>query len=552
MIKIDIKSNMKSLVNFIYHKKVSVDDISNDLNKHSSDVVALKLNNQYLHGNKIITKDSEIEAIRFDCPQGARLCQDLLIFLLNMSIFNLYGNSKILTIEHSIGDGVYCEFINEKVSDVMLNDIKAEMQSVISQKISIEKITVSIDDAYEILHEFNRDDVIKNLDFSNKKYLELYKAGDYFDYIPRPIALHTSCAMHYDVVKEGKGFILRFPSEDTGVLSTGFTIPKMLFLQNQEHDKWIKILDVETVGDLNEMISQKKIRDFIMTEEALHEKKIATIADYVKMRKTAKIILIAGPSSSGKTTFAKRLAVQLKVNEYKPFVLGLDDYFLPRSRTPRLQDGEYDFESINALDLELLNHDLTALLKGTEIRLPRYNFFTGEREMSDHFLKMDPENILIIEGIHGLNEKLTSSIPQDNKVKIYISALNQLNIDYHNRIPTTDCRKIRRIVRDAQYRGYSAEETLTRWASVRDGEHKNIFPFQEDADFMFNSSLTYELGVLGKHALPMLRSINYKSPTFDEAHDLISLLEHFLDIRDTLVPMNSILREFISGSVFEY
>ena len=559
MIKVDIKTNMKNLKNMTYDKKVSIKDLSSDLigiDLQTGDgfnhVVTYKINNQYVHGNTVISKDSELEAVYLYSPQGLKIYQDFLIFLLNMAVFRLYGIDKVLSIEHSIGDGIYCEFLDEYIDEKILEDIKSEMKSLISQKIPIEKIAVPIDEAYEIAESLNRIDILKNLNFNNKRFVELYKAEDFYDYYPRPLAPHTGCADKYEILQANNGFILRFPSVSEGVLSESFVLPKLLFSQNQEHDKWLKILNVETVGDLNNLIYKKQIRDFILTEEALHEKKIATIADYIKILKTAKFVLIAGPSSSGKTTFAKRLAVQLKVNGYEPFVLGLDDYFLPRTQTPRHENGNYDFESIYALDLELINSDLTALLRGDEISLPRYNFFTGDREMSNHTMKLGPENILIIEGIHGLNEQLTSSIPIEYKVKIYISALNQLNIDYHNRIPTTECRKIRRIVRDAQYRGYSAEETLQRWSSVREGEDKNIFPFQEEADFMFNSSLTFELGVLKKHLMPMLRSIKYKSAVYNEAQDLISLLDHFLDIKDELVPNNSILREFLSGSVFEY
>ncbi|MCL2063635.1 MAG: nucleoside kinase [Candidatus Cloacimonetes bacterium] len=551
MINIEVKANKKDLKIMTYSNEVSIKDLIKEIDDLSSKAVTYLINNQYVHGNTIISKDSVVEAVFLDCPQGMKIYQDFLIFLLNMAIFKLYGAEKVLSIEHSIGDGIYCEFFDEYIDDDMLESIKLEMKNLISQQIPIEKITLPVDQAYEIAELMNRKDIIKNLDFHNKRFFEIYKAGEYYDYYPRPLSPHTGCADEYDIIKAHNGFILRLPSTQTGKLSLDYAIPRLLFSQHQEHDKWLKILNVETVGDLNQLIYKNKIRDFILTEEALHEKKIATIADYVKMRKTAKIVLIAGPSSSGKTTFAKRLAVQLKVNGYEPFVLGLDDYFLPRTRTPRLENGEYDFESIHSIDLELLNKDLTAILQGEEVNIPKYNFIIGDREKSNHFLKLGTDNILIIEGIHGLNEELTFSIPIEKKVKIYISALNQLNIDYHNRIPTTDCRRIRRIVRDAQYRGYSAEETLLRWASVREGEDKNIFPFQEDADFMFNSSLTFEIGVLKKHIMPMLRSISYKSPVYNEAQNLIYLADHFLDIKDEFVPCNSILREFLSGSIFE-
>ena len=551
MIKVNIKANKKDLKNITYDNQVSIRDLACDLREQSGNVVTYMINNQYVHGNTIITKDSVVEAVYLDSPQGIEIYRDFLIFLLNMAVFRLYGLNKVLYIEHSIGDGIYCEFFDEYIDDKIIEEIKTEMILLISQKIPIEKITLPIDQIHEIVETLNRKDILKNLGFNSKRFFEIYKAEDYYDYYPRPLAPHTGCADKYDIIRAHNGFILRFPLQKTGELSENFVIPKLLFLQQQEHNKWLKILKLETVGDLNRLIYQKKISDFILTEEALHEKKIATIADFIKMRKSAKIVLIAGPSSSGKTTFAKRLAVQLKVNGYEPFVLGLDDYFLPRSQTPRLENGDFDFESIHAIDLELLNNDLTAILEGKEVRLPKYNFFNGDREMSDHTLQLGPDNILIIEGIHGLNEQLTFSIPADNKVKIYISALYQLNIDYHNRIPTTDCRRIRRIVRDAQYRGYTAEETLLRWEAIRKGENTNIFPFQEEADFMFNSSLTYEIGVLKKHIMTMLRSIGYKSPVYNEAQNLIYLAEHFLDIKDELVPSNSILREFLTDSIFD-
>ena len=552
MIKVDIKANKKDLKNITYNRKVSIRDLSGDLHENTHNVVAYKINNQYVHGNTIISKDSEVEAVYLDSPQGLKIYQDFLVFLLNMAIFRLYGTEKQLGIEHSIGDGLYCEFLNENIDADTIEEINKEIQNLVSQRIPIEKLSIPIDEAYEIAESLKRDDLIKNLNYNNSRYVEMYKAEDYYDYYPRPLAPHTGCVDKYELIPHGDGMILRFPSVLTGKMTEQFEFPKLLFMQNQEHDKWLKILDIATVGDLNALNPRAKIRDFILTEEALHEKKIAFLADNITVRDSAKFVLIAGPSSSGKTTFAKRLAVQLKVNGFEPFVLGMDDYFLPRTKTPKKENGEYDFESIYSLDLELLNNDLTTLLNGGEVRLPKYNFFTGDRETSNHFLKIGPNNILIMEGIHGLNEQLTASIPSKNKVKIYISALNQLNIDNHNRIPTTECRKVRRIVRDAQYRGYSAEETLMRWSSVREGEDKNIFPFQEQADFMFNSSLTYELGVLKKHIKPMLRSINYKSPVYNEAQDLIALVEHFLDIKDELVPINSILREFLFGSIFEH
>jgi uridine kinase len=540
------KTNHKQYMN------LDILDMIAEDKKGANHVVTYRVNNQFIHGNSVIEEDSIIEPIYLNSIEGLRIYQDLIIFLLGMTIFRLYDNKETLFVEHSIGDGVFCSLRNKKVTEKIIDNINVGMKMLIDDALPIEKHTLPVDKAYEILHHLERNDVIKNLSFNNKRYIELYKSGDYYDYFPRPLPPYTSCAAKFELVELNNGFVVRFPKGKNSTIAKKFELPQLLFAQNQEHDKWLRILDAATVGDINRLINKKEMREFILTEEALHEKKIATLADNIKKKKTTKFVLIAGPSSSGKTTFAKRLAIQLKVNGAIPYVLGLDDYFLPRDKTPKLKNGEYDFENITALDLELINKDLSSLLKGEEITLPRYNFFTGDREVSNHKLKLGEENIVVIEGIHGLNELLTASIPAENKVKIYISALNQLNIDFHNRIPTTDCRRIRRIVRDAQFRGYTAEDTLKRWPSVREGEDKYIFPFQENADFMFNSYLTYELGVLRKYIMPLLRNIDYTSPVYNDAQDLIALIEHFLDIKDELVPNNSILREFIAASIFEY
>jgi len=486
---------------------------------------------------------------------NGRRYQDFLIFLMNMAVYRLYETKRIVLVEHSLGDGVYCEMLenSEPVFDEgMLERIKKEMNGIIKEDIPIISQMIPVGDVHQLLIRINRPDVIKNITFNKSRLVHLYFADDYYDYCPRLLPNTTLQKVKYDLVKVNQGFILRFLPADKAVKEKKFVYPRLLFSQFQEHEKWIKILNVQTAGDINRLIDKKAIRDFVLTEEALHEKKIAQLADFILLRDSVKFVLIAGPSSSGKTTFTKRLAIQLKVNGYEPHIISLDDYFLPRTKTPKLPNGDFDFESIRALDVKQINEDLAALLKGKEVKMPHYNFLTGKREESGRSMILGYQNILLIEGIHGLNEALTEKIPAKNKVKIYTSALNQLNIDFHNRIPTTECRKIRRIVRDAQYRGYSAEETLARWDAISDGETQNIFPFQEDADFMFNSTLTFELGVLRKHVLPLLRAIDYISPVYNEAQDLITLLEHFLDIKDELVPHNSILREFISNSVFDY
>jgi uridine kinase len=394
--------------------------------------------------------------------------------------------------------------------------------------------------------------VIKNLKYNYRDEVSIYRCGKYYDIFLRPLADRTGRVKEFDIVYQEPGFILRFPTGKECKLAQPFVFPKKLFQLHQEHDKWLDILGVHNIIDVNKLTDNYDISEFILVEEALHEKKIAEIAAAIVSEPKIKLILIAGPSSSGKTTFAKRLSIQLLACKTKPVMISLDDYFIDREKTVRKENGEYDFESIYALDLDFLNLQLTQLLAGQEIELPHYDFTRGIRRRSNVIVKLRENDVIVIEGIHGLNELLTSSIKAENKVKIYVSALNQLNIDNHNRIATTDCRLIRRIIRDYQYRGYTAIETIQRWPSVREGEEKNIFPYQENADFMFNSSLTYELGVLRKYAWKLLLSVPKSSAGYTEAQRLLALLSNIKDIPDSLVPYNSIIREFTNGSIFRY
>lgn len=554
MIQIEITLKQKHLKTLTFASSKTVNEIMKDVELPGCKVVGYKINNEYVNGTVHIEQNTRIEIVMFNTSEGFRIYQDSVIFLMNMAFRRLVGDKAIVMVEHSIGDGVYCEVVNtqEKLTEEDLRFLKNEMLNLSNHSYPIEKLTMSIEEAEKTFSYFKRFDILKNLSYDTRRSMTVFKCEDYYDYYPRPIAPHTGLLNSFELIFKDPGFVLRFPDQNKCEIKTEFELPKMLFASHQEHDKWLQILKVQTIGDLNKLIDNYKISEFIQVEEALQEKKIAFLADQILVRKKTKIVLIAGPSSSGKTTFAKRLAVQLQVNGFQPLVIGMDDYFLPRTLTPRLENGEYDFESIHSLDLPLLNEHLLMLLEGKEIELPKYNFVLGTRESSGEKLRLRPDNILVMEGIHGINDMLTASIPAENKIKIYISALNQLNIDYHNRIATTDCRKIRRIARDFRYRGYSAEDTLSRFDSVRVGEDKNIFPYQETVDFMFNSSLTYELGILKKHVMPQLRIINSHSGAYSDAQHLISLLDHIKDIQDDLVPSNSLLREFTYGSVFKY
>ncbi|MCB5246566.1 MAG: nucleoside kinase [Candidatus Cloacimonetes bacterium] len=508
---------------------------------------------QYVNNEYVPAQNTLVDCISYNHPEGSRIYHDSVIFILAKAVNSLLGAGHSLVIEHSIGDGVFCEvFGTQSWTAQDCQRVKEEMQKIVASDLPIDKIRVKTGEALEIFSTMGRKDVIKNLQYSFSEEVFVYRCGKYYDRFLRPLADRTGMVREFDLVYKEPGFVLRFPTGRECRLAQPFVLPEKLFKLHQEHDKWLDILRVHNTIDINKLIDNYDISKFILVEEALHEKKIAEIAADIVKHPDVKLVLIAGPSSSGKTTFAKRLSIQLQASRAKPNVIGLDDYFIDRDKTVRKENGEFDFESIHALDLEYLNRQLTQLLDGEEVELPHYDFTRGMRRRSNNILKLREEDVIVMEGIHGLNDELTASISANRKVKIYISALNQLNIDNHNRVATTDCRLLRRLIRDHQYRGYTATETMLRWPSVREGEENNIFPYQENADHMFNSSLTYELGVLRKHAWKLLLSVPTSSAAYTEAQRLLALLGTIKDIPDTLVPYNSIIREFTNGSIFRY
>ena len=380
--------------------------------------------------------------------------------------------------------------------------------------------------------------------------VNLYELDGIKNYFYGYMMPNTKEVRLFKLIPYAHGFILLFPNEQNPVELAHFVPQPKLSHVFKESENWARILDVDIVASLNNLITEGKLPDLIRVSEALHEKKIAQIADSISQHSKVRLVLIAGPSSSGKTTFAQRLCIQLRVNGLKPHVISIDDYFVDRENTPRDEYGEYDFEALEAIDIKLFNEHMARLIAGETVEIPRFNFKTGKREYKGHTITLEEEDVLVIEGIHGLNEKLSYAIPKENKFKVYVSCLTQLNVDYHNRIPTTDTRLIRRMVRDYQYRGLSAEQTLAQWASVRRGENKNIFPFQEEADVMFNTVLLYELAVLKNKAEPLLFGIDRRSPYYSEAKRLLKFLEYFLAAGTEGIPYNSIIREFVGGSCF--
>lgn len=552
MITVEVSVNGKAAKTLEFEKPLTVKQALADdpitINHH----LYYLLNREPARPDTTINKPGKLDIITITSQDGHRIYQDTLVFLMMKAFFHLYPREAKLVVEHTISDGVYLEVFGYRppTPDDAAR-IEAEMQDLVNKNLAIHKEQITYDEAKPIFEEEGRNDLIRNLQFVQFSLDNIYRCGQYYDYVIRPLAHSSGVLDSFKVEYHKPGFILRHPRLGSTEVSDTPVDHEKLFAIHQEYDKWLNILRSHNVADLNNFIANYDVLRLIQVEEALQEKKLVNFAEYIRER-NARLVLIAGPSSSGKTTFAKRLSIQLAVNGLIPVIVGLDDYFLPRAQTPLDENGERDYECIDALDLPLLNEHLTTLLDGGEVALPRYNFVTGERDKPHHSIKLEKNQVLVMEGIHGLNERLTPSVPREQKVKIYISCLNQLNIDRHNRIPTTDFRKLRRMSRDYLYRGYSPEDTLMRWPSVRAGEEKHIFPFQEEADFMFNSGLTYEMAVLKKYVLPLLKKVPVFSPVHQECQRLINLLNHTMDIADDQVPTNSILREFTKGSVFTY
>lgn len=551
---IDLRLNGEPHSQIELEEAKSISALLRETDIDPSNVLSYKIDHiQYVNEEYIPQQNTMVNCITFRHPEGYRIYQDTAIFILCKALYNLLGDQHALVVEHSVGDGVFCEvFGTDKFTEQDCARLKSEMDGIVEADLPIEAMEFKASEAVDIFESLGRKDMLKNLKYNYHESVRIHRCGRYYDFYIHPLADRTGMIRELGLVYQAPGFILRFPSPADFKVAVPFRLPKKLFALHQEHDKWLDILNVHNIVDVNKLVDNYDISEFILVEEALQEKKIAEIAASIVKDPDIRLILIAGPSSSGKTTFAKRLSVQLQASRTRPIVIGMDDYFIDRDKTARKENGDFDFESIYAMDLEYLNQQLTAILNGETVELPMYDFSRGIRKRSNNFVKLGKRDVIIMEGIHGLNDLLTSAIPANRKTKIYVSALNQLNIDNHNRIPTTDCRLLRRMIRDHRYRGYSATETLHRWQDVRDGEEKNIFPYQENADYMFNSSLTYELGILRKHAWKLLLGVSRNSSAYMEAQRLLKLLSYIKDIPDALVPYNSIIREFTNGSIFRY
>ena len=547
MEKIEIELSTGRIV--IMNKGETFKDLLDKI--HSEELMVLcELLGHYYELGEEIPCSGKVNFINADSEIGLKIYSRTLQYIFIKVSLELFTDAKI-KIEHSISKGTFGEIIkDEPLTKNDIKKIKEGMKALIKKDVIINKIEVTKERAIEIFTKYKMEDKVKLLNQVDFDKVSLYELEGRYDYFYGDMAYSTGIIKAFDLIPYAHGFVLRNPTEGDVTTLVAFKEQKRLANIFYETEEWLNIIEVGDVGSLNEKVDSRDKKNLILISEALHEKKIAYMADKIVNKEEVKVVLIAGPSSSGKTTFANRLGIQLRVNGLMPIRMSLDDYFVDREFSPKDENGDYDFESIYSIDLKTFNKNLKGLLNGEEVEMPGYNFKIGKREWNGNKLSLPENGIILIEGIHGLNPILTNEIPERNKHKIYISALTQLNIDNHNRIATTDVRKVRRIVRDYLSRGYGAEETLLMWPSIKNGEKKNIFIYQEEADDMFNSTLAYELCVLKSYAIKELEKIQPGSSAYNEAVRLKSFLYFFKEIEFDEVLDNSILREFIGGSCF--
>ncbi|MEG0560587.1 MAG: nucleoside kinase [Muribaculaceae bacterium] len=518
--------------------------------------ICARVNNKTEDLQYPVFSPKHVEFLERDTPSGSRVYIRSLCMIMYKAIVNLYPDMR-LRVEHSISRGYYCRLFSNSVeiTPEVIDNIKAEMQNIIEQNISFirhEKLTT---DVIELFRKAGLNDKVTLLESSHELYTVYYTLGNVADSYYGNLAPSTACISVFNLIPYKKGALLLGPdSANRDIVATPIAQEKM-YKAFTDHLDFNRVIGVDDVGNLNKAVAQRQTAMLINVAEALHDKMIGRISDEITERFNnggARVVLIAGPSSSGKTTTTKRLAIHLMTNLIRPKMISLDDYFVNREDTPLDENGEYDYESLYALDINSFNNDLKQLIDGQEVSLPTYNFELGRRLYKGNKIKLEKNDILLIEGIHGLNPELTAQIPEEQKFRLFVSALTTLSIDDHNWVPTTDNRLLRRIIRDFKYRGVSAKETIARWQSVRRGEEKWIFPYQENADATFNSSLLFELGVMKEYAYPILRQVAHDVPEYAEANRLLMFLSYFESISEKQIPSTSLLREFLGGSSFKY
>ncbi len=536
-----------------YEAGITYEQIAKDFQKdYEAKIVLISADGRLRELHKILSNDCTIEFITLADKIGMETYRRSATFLLVKAVHDVLGDDgkNHLVAQYTVGRGLLCKLIDAKPSEQFLRSVHARMDELISQNIPIWKSSYSVEEARRIFAEAGMEDKVKLFKFRRASKVNVYSIGDYKDYYYGYMVPSTGYITHYDLYPYDEGIILQLPSRHSPNVVPDRTDSPKLQKTLQNTSNWGASIGIEDVGDLNETICAEGVQDVVLLQEAYMESKIAEIAKDIVNRGSKKFIMIAGPSSSGKTSFSYRLSIQLRALGMRPHPIALDNYFKNREDTPKDENGNYDFECLEAIDVEQFNKDMLALLSGQTVELPSFNFKTGKREYKGDYKRLNENEILVIEGIHGLNEKMSYALPAESKYKIYISALTALNVDEHNRIATTDVRLLRRMVRDNRTRGTSASGTLNMWQSVRRGEEKYIFPFQESADAVFNSALIYELAVLKLYAEPLLFGISKEDPQYYEAKRLLKFLDYFLGMTSEGLPNNSLIREFVGGSIF--
>ena len=548
-----VKVNYRGIETKEFLEDTSLLEISDSFKKYYNyPILVAKVDNDITGLAESVTKKSDIDFYDRSSVIGNTIYARSAQFILIVAVKQVLGEGAEVIIDHSIDKGVYCEIKNCDIDKPVLRKIESKMHEIVAEDLKFTKVSVSRIDAIKYFRKKKRMDKVNVLKYISNTYVNLYRLDDVYDYFYGELAYSTKAIDDFKLTYiKDNGFVLSCPDIYNPECTLDYKHHKMLFDTFLDYTKWGRILKISNAADLNEVVSTGKYGDLIRISEAYYNGQLSEIADRVyDNKKNIKIILIAGPSSSGKTTTSKKLEIYLKSKGLRTHQISIDDYFINRDKTPLDEHGERDLESLRAVDIDLLNRHLIKLFDGEKVLLPEYNFMTGEREYRKKWLQMDEDDIIIIEGLHALNEDLTISIPRRNKFKIYISPLTQLNIDNHNHIHTSDTRKLRRIIRDNKFRNYNAADTLKMWEKISYGEERYIFPFQDDADMIINSALVYELGVLKTYAEPLLFSVSENDPVYPEALRLINFLRNFLPIPSEEVPDDSVLREFIGNSCF--
>lgn len=537
-----------------YREGITYEEICREYQKQYDDMIALVIvNGKIQELMKKAERDCELTFITLADNAGHKAYVRTAIMLMMKALYDIVGADEVekVKVEFAIGQGYYCSVKGSlKIDNTLVEKLNVRMRQISMENMPILKRNYALEDAMKLFDRYKMEDKKKLFKYRRSATVNVYRLGDYYDYYYGHMLPSTGYVKYFNVISYENGLMLMLPDRKDPKTLTYFEPREKLFDALIKSTQWGEQMGIDTVGDLNDQICKGNLSQVILVQEALQERRIGEIAKDIVDRGGVKFVMIAGPSSSGKTTFSHRLSVQLQSYGLKPHPIAVDDYFVDREKTPRDENGDYNFECLEAIDIEQFNKDMCDLLEGKTVELPSFNFKTGKREYKGNYKTLGPDDVLVIEGIHGLNDKMSHALPAASKYKIYISALTSLNVDEHNRIPTTDGRLLRRMVRDARTRGASAKRTIEMWPSVRRGEEENIFPFQESADATFNSVLIYELAVLKQFAEPLLFSIEKTDPEYHEAKRLLKFLEYFLGVSSEDLPNNSIVREFVGGSCF--